>query len=207
MIGGESSLSREFKTESPTFQGLTLDLDPRGGEVIVVGEQDIAIDVNPALPAGIKTLLQDLPGEFPSVFEGGMTEPRYYYQADCSTSCNSSPVKEAPALERRTMAAGGNKRPDTHILYLAVAVAILAGVTAPVQAGSYGPEPLPSLHTEIGGSSAEDTGYLQLSISYENLARILIACATCLATLYACHRYTERHPPTGREPLNHARRG
>jgi hypothetical protein len=183
VIGGKSPSSREFETESPTFQGLPLDLDPRSGEVMVVGEQDIAIDVNPALPADIKAILQDS-------------------QADYSTFYASSQVKEAPDLERGTVAAGGNNRPDTRTLSLAVAVALLAGVTAPVQAGSSGPEPLPPLRTEIGGSYEEDTRHLQLSISYENLARILIVCVACLVTLYACHRYTKRRPPTGGEPLH-----
>jgi hypothetical protein len=120
---------------------------------IVVGERDIVINVNPALPAGIKTLLQDLTGEFSSVFEGGTIEPRCYSQADHLTFCNSSQVEQVSAPARGTLAARGNKRLDTHAPSLAVAVAILAGVTAPVQAGSYGPESLPPLHTErMGGS-------------------------------------------------------
>jgi hypothetical protein len=88
---------------------------------MAVGEQDIMIDVNPALSAGIKAILQDSQGKFPRVFEGGLTEPRYYYEADYSTFYASSQVEEAD-LERGIVAAGGNNRPDTRTLSLAMAV-------------------------------------------------------------------------------------
>ncbi len=144
MTGGESPTSRDLKTESSMFQGLPLDLDPRGGEVMVMGKQDTAIKVNPALPLGMRILFRDLPDEFSSVFEGGTTGHRYYPQANHSNTFYDD-SQEAPDLARGTKEPVGTKRLNAHALSRAVAVAILAVVTAPAQAGSSGPEPLPSL--------------------------------------------------------------
>ncbi len=95
-----------------------------------------------------KALLQGSRGEFPEVFEGGLNEPRCFYKADWTTFYASSQVEEASDRAQVTVAVGGNNRPDTRALSLAVAVAILAGFTAPVQAGSNGPEPLPAYGTK-----------------------------------------------------------
>jgi hypothetical protein len=96
MAGGESPTSRKLNTESPMFQGSPPDLDPRGGEVMVVGEQDTSIKVNPALtPQQIASLKVTI-AEHASVFEGGTIGHRYYPQANNSTFYNDS--QEAPDL-------------------------------------------------------------------------------------------------------------
>jgi hypothetical protein len=69
MAGGESPTFRKLKTESPMFQGLPLDPDPRGSEVMVGGEQDAVSEVNPAMPFGMRTLFGDL-REAPNLARG-----------------------------------------------------------------------------------------------------------------------------------------
>jgi hypothetical protein len=148
MVGGENPTSREFKPESPMFQGSPLDSDPRGGEAMVVGEQDIAIDVNPAVPLGDKERFTDLHGEFSSVFEGGMTEHRYYSRADYSTFYFFpwQPKRSNPGHRAQDPSNSGYQAPASgsnggHCSF-----------ATPAQADGGGPEPLPSLHTELGGT-------------------------------------------------------